>query len=95
MFGVERLVYITACWIISRTKNQAFGKEILMHWDTMAFSYWFSNDDKPSNIEIYFCDLKKNYLLRISLFLLSFDVLHRQLKSALVNEIIRFQNKTD
>lgn len=57
-----------------------------------GFSYWFSNDkDKPTNVEIYFCDLKQNLPFEdesIS-FVFGFDVLHRQLKSTLVNEILR------
>ena len=56
-----------------------------------GFSYWFSNKDKPSNIEIYFCNLKESLPFEdqsIS-FVFGFDVLHRQLKSNLIAEILR------
>jgi acyl-coenzyme A synthetase/AMP-(fatty) acid ligase len=57
-----------------------------------GFSYWFSNDkDKPTNIEIYFCDLTKKLPFEDEFvsFVFGFDVLHRQLKSGLLNEIVR------
>lgn len=56
-----------------------------------GFSYWFSNPNKPSNIEIYFCNLKENLPFddQSIAFVFGFDVLHRQLKSNLVPEILR------
>ena len=56
-----------------------------------GFSYWFSNQNKPSNIEIYFCNLKERLPFEDQsiAFVFGFDVLHRQLKSSLIPEILR------
>lgn len=56
-----------------------------------GFSYWFSNDKQLSNIEIYFCNLKENLPFEDQsiAFIFGFDVLHRQLQSNLINEIVR------
>lgn len=56
-----------------------------------GFTYWFSNQDKPSNIEIYFCNLNEKLPFEDQsiAFVYGFDVLHRQLKSNLLPEILR------
>lgn len=56
-----------------------------------GFSYWFSNQNKPSNIEIYFCNLNEKLPFEDHsiAFVFGFDLLHRQLKSNLLPEILR------
>ena len=56
-----------------------------------GFSYWFSNQDQASNIEIYFCNLKERLPFEDQsiAFVFGFDVLHRHLKSNLIPEILR------
>lgn len=56
-----------------------------------GFSYWFSEENQPSNIEIYFCNLEEKLPFedRSIAFIFGFDVLHRQLKSNLIKELIR------
>lgn len=56
-----------------------------------GFSYWFSNQNKPSNIEIYFCNLNEKLPFEDQsiAFVFGFDLLHRQLKSNLLPEILR------
>jgi len=56
-----------------------------------GFSYWFSNQNKPSNIDIYFCPLNEKLPFEDQsiAFVFGFDVLHRQLKSTLLPEILR------
>lgn len=56
-----------------------------------GFSYWFSTENQPSNIEIYFCKLedKLPFEDQSIAFVFGFDVLHRQLQSNLIPELIR------
>jgi len=56
-----------------------------------GFSYWFSDDNKPSNVEIYFCNLEETLPFEDQsvAFVFGFDVLHRQLQSNLIKELVR------
>lgn len=56
-----------------------------------GFAYWFSDQEIPSNVEIYFCNLKEKLPFEDQsiAFVFGFDLLHRQLKTNLIPEILR------
>jgi acyl-coenzyme A synthetase/AMP-(fatty) acid ligase len=60
-----------------------------------GFSYWFANNDSSSNVKVQFCNLKNPlpFENKSIALVFGFDVLHRQLKTNLVNELIRISSE--
>jgi acyl-coenzyme A synthetase/AMP-(fatty) acid ligase len=59
-----------------------------------GFSYWFANNESCSNVKIQFCNLKDPlpFENKSIALVFGFDILHRQLKTNLVNELVRISN---
>lgn len=56
-----------------------------------GFSYWFANPENVSNVKVQFCNLKDPMPFddKSIALVFGFDVLHRQLKTNLVTELVR------
>ena len=59
-----------------------------------GFAYWFAHHDYPSNVTVAFGDFKKNLPFedKSVALVVGYDLLHRQLRSDLIPELLRISN---